>query len=66
VVVVVIIVCRDYLTGFRKRKNKRRKVAAQQNDIKERQRRLQERKEVSDGCILLSFCSMCNRRAMCS
>lgn len=39
----------EFLTGFRKRKNKRRKVAAQQNDIKERQRRLQERKEIREA-----------------
>ena len=59
VIVVVVDVCslltyREYLTGFRQRKNKRRKVADQQNTIKERQRRLQDRKEVSS--IVLFVC----------
>jgi hypothetical protein len=37
---------REYLTGFRKRKNKRRKVAEAEKQVKERQKRLQLRKEV--------------------
>ncbi|KAG6556569.1 hypothetical protein Mapa_001510 [Marchantia paleacea] len=36
---------KEFLTGFRKRKNKRRLIAAEQNQIKERQKRLQDRKE---------------------
>jgi len=35
----------EYLTGFRKRKNKRRKVAEAEKQVKERQKRLQLRKE---------------------
>lgn len=34
------------MTGFRKRKNKRRKVAEAEKQVKERQKRLQLRKEV--------------------
>ncbi|KAL2629640.1 hypothetical protein R1flu_014326 [Riccia fluitans] len=36
---------KEYLTGFRKRKNKRRQIAAEQVAVKERQKRLQERRE---------------------
>lgn len=58
VIVVVFDVCalltyREYLIGVRQRKNKKRKVADQQNKIKKRQRGLQVRQVVSSNLL---FC----------
>jgi hypothetical protein len=53
----------EYLTGFRKRKNKRRKVAEAEKQVKERQKRLQLRKEVFSSLSFLlniqySYCAV--------
>jgi hypothetical protein len=42
-----VAICREFVTGFRKRKQQRRKQAEKENIEKERRKRIQIRKEVS-------------------
>jgi hypothetical protein len=42
-----LAICREFVTGFRKRKQQRRKQAEKENIEKERRKRIQIRKEVS-------------------
>lgn len=57
----MIIGRRDFLTGFRKRKNARRKKAQEDNQRKEEEKRKQLREEVHTWCIFVKdgFCLMC-------